>query len=142
MNENIGKTPNLANLLLHFRRSILEKIKKNGIKSELTFSQVEIIQFIGESGKKTMKSIADYMKIKPPSVTELIKEMEEKKLVTRVTDKVDRRIVSVALTESAKKNYILISKHKEVVLEKMISRLNQKDQETLERLIKVIIDEE
>jgi DNA-binding MarR family transcriptional regulator len=133
------KDQKLGDLLLLLRRNIIEDIKTKGIKADLTFSQMEILHFIGISGKKTMKNIADYLKITPPSVTELIKEMEKKNLVKRIAGKKDKRIVSVVLANTAKKNYISICKNKERILNKMISKLSQKDCQNLERIIKIII---
>jgi DNA-binding MarR family transcriptional regulator len=133
------QSSNLGDLLLLFRRSIMEKIHREGLKSDLTFPQIEIIHFIGISGRETMKSIADHLKIKPPSATEIVREMEKKGLVKRIAEKKDRRIVSIILAESTKKRYLSISKHKEDILNCMISRLNKKDQVTLEKLIRIII---
>ena len=138
MLNNKSKKPNLVDLLLLFRRNIAKSIKKGGMKHDLTFSQMEIFHFVGISGEKTMKSIADYLKITPPSVTELVKEMEKKNLIKRIIGKKDRRVVSIILTDTAKKNYISIYKKKEAILDKMISKLNKKDKEALGRIIKII----
>jgi len=135
-----NKEINLGDLMLLFRRNIVESLKKEGFKSDLTFPQMEILHFIGTSGEKTMKSIADFLKITPPSVTELIREMERKNLIKRVSDKQDKRITFISLTDTAKKNYISISKKKEAILNKMTSKLNKEDKETLKRIIKIIIN--
>ena len=132
------KKSNLGDLLLLFRRNILDSVNKKGLKPDLTFSQLEILHFIGISGEKTMKSIADYLKVTPPSVTELVREMEVKNLVKRINDQRDRRIVFVVLTAATRKNYISISKKKDLILNQMAAKLNSKEKKTLERLIKKI----
>ena len=135
------RQPNLGDLLLLFRRNIIKSIKKKTIiKDDLTFSQIEILHFIGIHGEKTMKSIAEYLRITPPSVTELIKEMERKNLIQRTSDKKDKRIVSIKLTKTAQKNYISVSKRKEFIFEQMVSKLSKKDKEDLERIIRIIIE--
>ena len=131
----------LEDLLLIFRRKILESVKKEGIKHDLTLSQVEILNFIGLSGKKTMRDIADYLKITPPSVTAIIEEMEEKGLIKRINDKKDRRVVFITLSEKTKKTFTSICKQKELIFREMISRLNKKDQKILERIINILIKE-
>ena len=133
--------PNLGDLLLLLKREIVKSAKRKGIAADLTFAQMEILHFIGVSEEKTMKNIAAHLKITPPSVTGLVKEMEKKNLVERVTDKKDKRVVSVLLTESAKKNYLSIAKNKEAILNQMTSKLNKKDKEALGRIIKIIIKE-
>ena len=129
----------LPNLLLSFRRNILENIKKEGFQHDLTFSQAEILHFIG-ARKETMKNIADYLHITPPSATEIVSEMEKKGLVKRSGDKTDRRVVFIALSGNARKLLVSLSKHKNAVLTKMISKLNEKDRKSLERIIKIIIN--
>jgi DNA-binding MarR family transcriptional regulator len=131
----------LGDLLLIFRRKILESVKKEGLKHDLTLSQVEILNFIGFSGKRTMKDIADYLKITPPSTTAMVEEMEEKGLVRRLNNQKDRRVIFITLTEKTKRAFTSIYKQKELIFKEMIFRLNKKDQKTLERIIKILIKE-
>lgn len=136
---NICEKSSLGSLLLVLRRNILEAIKKENLKHELTFSQVEVLHFIGPSGKVTMKSIAEYLKITPPSATELVRQMEERGLVKRDSDKKDKRVVYVTFTPTTKKVYKSICKRKELILQKITAKLNVKDRNNLERIIKILI---
>ena len=136
--NQINKKPDLGDLLLHLRRNILESVKKKGLKTDLTFSQMEILHFVGPAGQKTMKNVADYLKITPPSVTGMIREMERKNLVRRGNDKQDRRIVYITLTAPARRNYVAISRDKEQILNHMVAGLSPRDKKNLERIIKII----
>jgi DNA-binding MarR family transcriptional regulator len=136
---SICKKSNLNSLLLVLRRNILEAIKKENLKHDLTFSQVEVLHFIGPSGKATMKSVAEYLKISPPSATEMIYQMEQKGLIKRGNNKKDKRVVYVTFTPEAKKIFKSIHKRKELVLQKMITKLNIEDKTNLERIIKILI---
>lgn len=131
--------PTLLDLIMIFRRNILESLKRESFGHDLTFSQAEVLNFIGPSGKETMKNIANYLRITPPSATEVVAEMEKKGLVIRKSDKNDRRVVSIVLTASAKKLSASLCKHKELILKKMLSKLNKKDRENLERIIRILI---
>ena len=131
----------LGDLLLIFRRKILESVKKEGLKHDLTLSQVEILYFIGPAGKRTMKDIADYLKITPPSATTLVEEMETKGLIKRIKDQKDRRVVFITLAEKTRETFTLICQQKELIFKKMIARLDIKDQKILERIIKILIKE-
>ena len=135
------KKSNLGDLLLILRRKIIESIRKEGIKHDLTFSQVEILHFIGLERRETMRNIADYLKITPPSATEIVAEMEKKGLVKRENDKKDRRVVFIALSNMAKKTSVSFANRKDVVLKKMISKLNKADHKALERIIKILVVE-
>ena len=138
---NARKKSSLEDLLLVLRRNILESIRKQGLKHDMTFSQVEVISFVGPSGKETMRSIADYLKITPPSATEIVAEMEKKGLVIRKSSKNDRRVVFVSLTNTARKLFVSLCKRKDVILKKMISRLDENDRKTLERIIRILVTE-
>ena len=129
----------LPDLIFIFRKNILKSIKKEGFKHDLTFSQVEVLGFIGPTGKETMKSIADHLGVTPPSATEIVKEMEKKGLVKRIDDKKDRRIVFIILSPSAKKLSVSLCKEKELMFRKMLSKLNKKDFESFERIIRILI---
>jgi DNA-binding MarR family transcriptional regulator len=136
---NTHKKSSLGELLLIFRRNILESLKKEGFEHELTFSQVEVLRFIGPSGKETMKNIADYLKVTPPSATEIVAEMEKKGLVKRLDDKKDRRVVFVVLSGFAKRLFVSLGKRKEFILNKMVSKLSKKDHKDFERIIRILI---
>jgi len=131
----------LGDLLLDLRRNIRESIRHEGLKYDLTFSQIEVLHFIGPKGMVTMRNIANYLKITPPSATEIVKEMEIKRLVERKNNKGDRRIVYVTLSSMSRKLYVSISKRKNSILKKMISKLSEKDRQNLKRIIKILITE-
>ena len=138
--KNKYKKSGLWDFLFVFKRNIEENIKKEGLDSfDLTFSQVGILRFIGPSGKETMKSIADHLGVTPPSATEIVKEMEKKSLVKRINDKKDRRVVYIILSPPAKKLSVLLYKQKELMFKKMLSKLNKKDYESFERIIRILI---
>jgi len=129
----------LLSIFRIFRKNILETIKKEGFGHDLTFSQVEVLNFIGPAGKETMKNIADYLRVTPPSATEIVTEMEKRGLVKRMDDKKDRRIVFITLTDAAKKLSISLCKRKESIFKKMLSKLSKKDRANFERIIRILI---
>jgi len=139
MKKNPNKKTSLGDLLLAFRRNIVDDMKKGGFSHELTFSQVEVFHFIESNGQKTMKEIADFLKITPPSATEIVAEMEKKGLLKRTGSKDDRRVVFITMTDTAKKLSTSVCKRKEVILNKMVSRLSEKDHRNLERIIRTLI---
>ena len=117
----MDKKSSLGDLLLVLRRNIIEAIKKEGLQHDLTFSQVEVLYFIGPARRVTMRSIAEYLKITPPSATEIISEMEKKGLIKRMGNISDRRLVHIVFTRLAKRLFASVSRRKELVLRKMIS---------------------
>lgn len=132
-------TESLCELLLGFRRKIIESAKKHSLKDELTFSQLETLWFVGFHGKRSMEAIAGFLKITPPSATSMIAKMEEKGLVIREHDSSDRRIIHISLTARTKKQINAIRRQKERLFEKLVSKLSQKDRKDLGRIIRILI---
>jgi len=140
MENNQNKNLTLEELIYSFRVSIRKSVKnKCFMNHDLTFSQAEALSFIGPTKEKTMKNIADYLKITPPSATEIINELEKKGLIKREGDKKDRRIVFITLTDRSKKFYFSLLKQKKLFFKKMISKLTKKDKKEFERIIRILI---
>jgi DNA-binding MarR family transcriptional regulator len=139
--KKTDKKPGLSDLLLIFRRNILENLRKEGYKQDLTFSQVEVLRFIGPGGKETMRSIADHLRITPPSATEIVSEMERKGLIKRQGKMGDRRVVFIVLSPLAEKLSSSLAKRKDAILRKMVSRLSEADRKSLERIIRILVTE-
>ncbi|MGV8906062.1 MAG: MarR family winged helix-turn-helix transcriptional regulator [Acetobacterium sp.] len=70
----------------------------------LTSSQFEVIMYL--LGHQTMevnqKQIEDDFKLKSPTVSGIVKRLEEKGFIERHTDQLDRRINHIELTEKSK----------------------------------------
>jgi DNA-binding MarR family transcriptional regulator len=139
MKSLLIKKPDLEGLILAFRRKIMDACRKEGMTYELTFSQMEIMSFVGLEGTKTMKEIATHLNIAPPSATGFVRELENKGLVERITSSTDRRIVAIGYTAKARKQFATIKERKQTILSKMLSRLEERDKKTLERIISILI---
>ena len=137
--EHITYKPNLEELLLTFRRQIIEACRKDGIAYDLTFSQMELLRYLKDSGKETIKGVAQHLKVTPPSASALVSDMEKKELVVRTHDPTDRRTVYVALSPKAKKIFATVAKRKQTILSQMIDTLSEVDQKHLERIITLLI---
>jgi DNA-binding MarR family transcriptional regulator len=141
MKQQQQTTPLLGELLLTFRRKIIESCRKEGLPNDLSMPQVEILWFIGPDGSQTMKAIADHLRITPPSVTAMIAEMEKEGIVKREIDLSDRRRICIVLSKKAKIIYSSISQKRDEVLRKMLSRLSLSEKKELERIITILIKE-
>lgn len=131
----------IGEILLAFKRKIAESSKKSFFKPDITFSQMETLMFIGPSGSKTMDSIADYLKITPPSATSLIEKMEKKGLVIRMRNRKDRRVVSIRLSSKTKKEIGVLWKEREKVLNQIVSKLSAQDKKHFIRIMRILIED-
>ena len=131
----------LEDLLLAFRRKIMESLKKDDLHHGLTLSQFEVLRLIGTKNSQTMKEIASALKITPPSATVLVEEMEKKNVITREKHLTDRRIVSIRLTKKSQELFSRVYISKKTIIDDMLSKLSSKDKKDLERIISIIISE-
>lgn len=95
---------NRSNQALVVLRRILRATELNSRelarKSELTASQLLLIQRLGENGAALPSAIAKSIDLKQATVTVLVNKLEDAGLVTRRRDIEDRRRVWVELTDA------------------------------------------
>jgi DNA-binding MarR family transcriptional regulator len=85
-----------------------------------------------------MKSIADYLHIKPSSATTLIDNLVKKGYMKRIQKGSDRRVVYIELTSKGLK--VLQKKYKSIhkTLKKIFKKINNKDKNNLIKIFKKI----
>ena len=92
-----------------------------------SFFQLETLRYVAEKNNPSMKNIADYLCITPPSATSLINRLVKVKQIERTKDKCDRRLVRLVITPKGKK--ALGSGLKKIVkqMRKVLSCLSKKE---------------
>ena len=70
---------------------------------ELTPSQAAALASTDRLGRPTLGELATLESVQPPSMTRIVTALEEKGLVTRVTDAADRRVARVTVSETGRK---------------------------------------
>jgi DNA-binding MarR family transcriptional regulator len=91
-------------------------------------AQLEVMRFIFEKEKVTMKDVADFLAITPPSATVMVEHLVKTKMLSRKESKKDRRAVFLSLTSKGKKTLSQIIKERQIKLKKILSNLNHKEQ--------------
>lgn len=139
-NKQIKTNQSLDDVLMAFRQkmttSLLEEAKETGF----SLSHFEVLGYIAEKGNVTMKEIALWLHITPPSASTLIEVLVEKKLVSRVQSDKDRRTIHITLEEKAHKLFHKIYSKKMSIFKKMLSKLNGSDKENLIRILNKCIE--
>lgn len=125
----------LEEVLMDFRHSMTSVLITEAKENGCSLSQFEILRFIAEKGKTSMKDIAQQLHITPPSASSLIDLLILKKLVLRRRSNEDRRTIKVILAPKAHTLLVSIYKHKVSVFNKMLSTLNTEDKNDLARIL-------
>ena len=95
--------------------------------------------------KPSLGDLAIAEQIQPPSVTVIVRSLEEAGLITRTVDAEDRRCVRVRTTALGRKEMALIRRRKTEFLERRLAVLSQEDQRTAEvvaSFLEALLEEE
>ncbi len=131
------ETTNKAiSLIFSVSRMIKEKYQ-NERQKNISGMKLETLRYIKEN-KPLMKDIAEYLSIAPPSATSLINHLVEAKLVERVQDGSDRRIVRMSITSFGEKKFAQEMAMIADRMKRMLSPLNTGEKENLIKILEKI----
>lgn len=77
--------------------------RKLSMRHHITGPQLACLLILGEHGPLTASSLARRVYLSPSTIVGILDRLEEKSLVTRKRDSVDRRVVNVAITSTGRK---------------------------------------
>lgn len=107
-------------------------LTKIGLPFELTNLQVRILLEIYHEGSGTIGNLAERVSIADANISTTCKKLEQKGFVTRNRDKMDERVVRIALTENG---YTIIQKIDNVFNEKIATAVAGLTDPSLEEMI-------
>jgi DNA-binding MarR family transcriptional regulator len=135
-----NKKEDIDEALMAFRYKITELFQKEAKKSGYSLTHFDILMYIAEKGSVTMKNIADWLHITPPSASSLIEKLVKKKLVRRIQSDNDRRTIEITLGGEGHKLFKFLHEKKIAVFKKMYDKLNNKEKEDLVRILNKCIN--
>ncbi|MFB6212390.1 MAG: MarR family winged helix-turn-helix transcriptional regulator [Candidatus Magasanikbacteria bacterium] len=129
----------LTSLFFETGQMIREKVFLRGDMDPFSMAKIEAMKFIRRKEKPTMKKIANYFHIKPPSATSLVNDLKSAGYIKKMEDSKDRRktriqITSKGLDELNKRMKTIKSKMK-----KILSKLNEEEKNNFAKALKKIL---
>ena len=124
--------------IILFHHKMTNELRKKSKEFGLSVSQIEVLHFVVEKVNPTMKEIADYLEIKPPSATTIVETLCKKKLLKREISEKDKRIIRISFTENIWKFFKSVKNKKILILKSIFSKLEDKEKEELIRIIKIL----
>lgn len=103
--NNFDPKEHVGLLIKFLNGRITNKVNKNLVKFNLTCVQHEILCFINKNEKERdvfQKDIERCLKLTNPTVTGIIKRLEEKQMIVRCSSSIDARYKCLHLTEKGK----------------------------------------
>lgn len=112
-----------------------DEMKQLAQKSGCSWFHFEVLRFIDDRGRPTMRDIADHFSITPPGATLLVEGLVTDKLLRRVVDAKDRRAVRIGLTSKGKKVMEQGLRERMKKIKELFSVLDPKEYEVLAAIL-------
>lgn len=136
--KNISLENYLETFIVDLHNNMMHELREKAMKFNFTFSQKEVLRYVINKKNPTMKDIANYLHITPPSVTVIIEFLNKKGLLKRVADKSDQRIIRIIITPKALKIFNTLKNKKLEIFKKILLRLNNKEKEEFIRILTIL----
>ncbi|WP_320129815.1 MarR family transcriptional regulator [uncultured Sphaerochaeta sp.] len=102
--------------------------------------QLQILSFLDEQGAMKQKLLAGHLGIREASLSESLVKLEAQGLISRTKDETDRRVLSVAITETGRLFLSERTKHVTKEANDLFSPLTQEEQQQLETLMAKLVE--
>ena len=132
-------TEKLAELIVDAGRLIHRQTGCFGL-GNISMLRFKLLQFIAEKNDPTMKDVASYLGVAPPTATIVVRRLISTGLITRESRQEDRRVVRVAITPMGKK--IITNTQRKMIrkLHPMLDDLSDKETAALSAILNKIIE--
>lgn len=126
------KIDKITTLIFNVSRKIHFNIKNERPEKDLwSMVRLEALRFVSENKNPTMRELADYLSITPPSTTTLISPLIKDKMLKRIEDKVDRRKTRLVISAKGEKYFYDSYKQLNEYMKKSLLILNEGEQKNL-----------
>ncbi len=129
------KTSRLINAVFSVSRLMRESVSRSEGRKRFSLLQFKILMFITEHGNPTMREIADFLGITPPSATSIIQRLVRSGRLKRIVDPTDRRKVRLTVSQTGKSMIDDAYTHMALHMRQLFSVLNEREREELTRIL-------
>ena len=121
---------NLAELILDTGRLIHRKTGGFGV-GNISMLRYKLLHFICEKGDPTMKDMAAFLGVAPPTATVIVRRLIASGAIARINKKGDRRVTCAALTPIGRK--IIADTRRQIIarLHPLLQNLTKKEMASL-----------
>jgi len=133
--EKIDIIGNMLTFMHMHRQKVHACISEAG----LYHGQLPILEVVEQNNGCTQKELAEKLHVSAPSITNSIKRLERKGLLTKTFDTKDSRYSKITITDTGKEVCTLTCQKFQEVNTQCFSVLSEEEQETLNSLIMKLI---
>jgi DNA-binding MarR family transcriptional regulator len=117
----------LAPFMAHQRHKWAAQCQAQG----LSMAHFQILAILESDGPTPMSRLADQVGVADPNLTGIIGRMEERRVVERVHDKADRRVVLARLTDTGRNVLKQVEETRLAHMRRLVGILTAEEQQTL-----------
>lgn len=121
----------LPMVLLRARETVMERFRPNLRAHNLTDQQWRILRALFDQGKKDLGELSNMCCILKPSITRIIRSMEERSLLKRSVDNYDQRRTIVSITTIGRDLISVVGPNSEAIYQDIASALGSNELEDL-----------
>jgi len=119
-------------------RRLQKNFRNNGI--EITIEQWSILYHLWKQDGLNQQDLCNKTFRDKPSITRLIDNLEKQKLVKRVSDKKDKRVNSVCLTDAAKQLQEITINIANQTMDEALVNVSKEEIETVKNVLQKVYD--
>ena len=142
MSRKDNKTEELMMLIMNAGRLLHQRLHGVGKISPVSMLQFKILCFISQKGAPSMKDLAGFLGITPPSATVIVRRLVEHGLLKHVSPGGDHRTVRIALTSAGERNIKASRRAMVKAMDMIISRLNRNETRQLVTILNKLLKAE
>jgi len=120
-------TDDLISLIFDTGQILREKAREKANFKDCSFLHMQTLHYIKDRTETTMKDLANYLHITPPSATSLVNPLVAKGFVKRIIDAADRRTTKLRITSAGQKLLKNNFKRVAAIMEKGVNKLSARE---------------
>lgn len=129
----------LLSSLFDLSRFVRKEVFMDECLGDISHSEAEVMLFLKDVKKTTMKAIADHLRIKPSSVTPIVEGLSKKRMLQRKIDKKDRRVIYIEMTKTGVKKMIHEQRKIHKKLNKIFQKLSERNKQELIKIFNILL---
>ncbi|MGE5041916.1 MAG: MarR family winged helix-turn-helix transcriptional regulator [Candidatus Levyibacteriota bacterium] len=130
----------LFELMFQVSKNFKEKMAGFAGAVDITMLQFMALSFIEKNKSVHVKDVADYFSIEMPTATSLLNKLAKLKLIKRMEDRSDRRVVKITLTEKGAALLTDAKKIQKKNMKKTLSVLSEKQKVDMRDILTTILE--
>ncbi len=109
------------------------------IHLNLSFSHLKTLRHVADNGAVSMKALAEVLHMTPPSVTALVRRLEQTGLLERVRHSSDSRVWLVRLTDQGTTLMVTLRRQRIQLMQQLLDTLHPDEQHSLLDLLECAV---